>query len=181
MTSRNLPTLLAVCLVLPAAASVAHPQTDPKDARASLGQCYSRCILQAATSGIAVDFPLGVVGAIATPGAGAAPVADDPDDDSDGPVDFFPGYGEYICSAAQTNARILDGCRAGCQDIERAYGVRRSEARKRFLHLFDATLQPLIDSGLWVDYASSPTPDTPAFDTACGLYLHDQGGGPVRE
>lgn len=83
-----------------------------------------------------------------------------------------------ICSLAQDHVRNLDGCHAGCLDVEAAYGVRAhsSLARNRFQELLNAERDALQQVGLWQDYRRTPTAGS-AFDLACDRYWNEGSAG----
>ena len=79
---------------------------------------------------------------------------------------------DAICALAQDHVRALDGCHAGCVDVEIAYGAARSSARSRFRHIFIAARNELRDVGLWDNYQNSATSGA-AFNAGCDRYWED--------
>ncbi len=79
-----------------------------------------------------------------------------------------------VCLTAQNYVRLGDACQAGCQDLERAYGVRTSNARHRFLADFGRDKDILEEFGLWTDYRTSPAVGSADFDAACRRFVGDE-------
>ena len=76
---------------------------------------------------------------------------------------------DAICALAQDHVRALDGCYAGCLDVETAYDFRRSNARSRFHHIYIAERNALREVGLWDNYRNSATSGS-TFDAGCDSY-----------
>ena len=67
------------------------------------------------------------------------------------------------CVNVQAGAQALDACRAGCADIEAAYGVRSSYIRTRFHYFANAAFWEARASGLWTACSRFPAIDSDAF------------------
>ena len=76
---------------------------------------------------------------------------------------------DSICALAQDHVRALDGCYAGCLDVEFAYGVTRSHARSRFHQIYIAERAALREVGLWNDYRNSASLGAD-FNAGCDRY-----------
>ena len=155
----------------------AQTLTKEEEGRAAVGRCYQICLAGAASgrlfhqasalTGILIGTP---VGDDEDPSS-FIPVGDD--DDPNPFILFDPGT---LCEAAIAQVRDMDGCYAGCLDIELAFDVRTSSARNRFLHVFRAERDALRDAGLWTDYRTPP-PTGDDFDAACSAYLDSDPEG----
>ena len=61
-------------------------------------------------------------------------------------------------------------CRAGCLDIEAAYGWRSSHIRTRFSYLYNSFVRDVRTAGLWNQWNNFPEPGTDRFARACARY-----------
>lgn len=81
---------------------------------------------------------------------------------------FLTDWKQTGCANFQAELLEAYGCRYACHDVEQAYGVTSSAARRVFLRSYKALIEDLQASGLWVtndrDY---PRPGTDAFNAAC--------------
>ena len=133
-----------------------HLQVDKSsEGRALIGQCYSSCMYQ----GVALGTTL---------------------------IDYSVRYGPSFtthqarnaCILAQEFVRTLEACYTGCLDIEEAYGRGiSSHARARYHQFYRAQRAPLMATGLWNGYKSSPnyqgtSAQQTAFAQACRRYLY---------
>ena len=186
MTTNWIGRLPALLLTLATAPVAAHDLTRAEHGRIAISQCYAACILQAGATGVedaSIAYDLDASSTIAS--VGMVYLSSDSDSDDDDAEDYpWPGdddwFGEYkqsLCELAQNEIRLLDGCNAGCADIEAVYGQSDSAAHQRFRHLFTAKRQPLEDAGLWVDYQNSPTPGSSEFVAACDAFIPDDDVG----
>ena len=180
-----LRTVLALALAIVPAAAVAQVLSKSEEAQLAVGQCYSACIARVGQGVLEPFMPPGFIaeppgeGGIFEKGVdGGSPDDDGDGDHSDSSDSDDDDWGDVIaisntgwCEEVQDQVRLMDGCNAGCMDVEAAYGLTASEARKRFKHIFDEAREPLEATGLWIDYASSPVPGTGAFDAACEAFL----------
>ena len=142
----------------------AQTLTREEEGRAAVGRCYQVCL------GTTSSAPR-LFAQLAAPPAGGVVL-----DDEDPPPAFIVFDQSAICEAAIAQVRDMDGCYAGCVDIELAYGVRTSSARDRFLHVFRAERDALRAAGLWTDYRTPP-PAGDDFDAACNAYLDSDPEG----
>ena len=186
----HLAFCVALVLALAAAPAAAQILSKSEEARLAVGRCYSACIARVGQACVEPPIPPGF---IAEPmgegglferlvgGASSSSSDDDGDsgssDDDDGDYDD-DDWGHVVaisnsgwCEEIQDQVRLMDGCNAGCMDVEAAYGATTSEARERFKHIFDEARAPLEAAGLWTGYDSSPVQGTAAFDTACDAFL----------
>ena len=183
---------VALMLALAAGSAAAQILSKGEEARLAVGQCYSACIARIGQAYVEPPIPPGVIaepmgegGLIGMIVGGASSSSSDDDDgghssgsDADDSGSDDDDWGHFVsisntglCEEMQDQVRLMDGCNAGCMDVEAAYGATASEARKRFKHIFDEARQPLEAVGLWIDYDSSPVSGTAAFDTACDAFL----------
>ena len=88
--------------------------------------------------------------------------------------EFIRLYRLDVCLLAQNHVRGVDACYAGCVDVERAYGVRSSNARNRFYRLLREDRTALQDAGLWYDYRTFPVFGSAEFADACDV-LYENG------
>ncbi|MCY3818217.1 MAG: hypothetical protein OXH52_02465 [Gammaproteobacteria bacterium] len=81
---------------------------------------------------------------------------------------FLTDWKQTGCANLQAELLEAYGCRYACQDVEQAYGVTSSAARRVFMRSYRALMEDLQASGLWLtndrDY---PRPGTGEFNTAC--------------
>ena len=189
-----LRTVLALALAILPAAAAAQILSKSEEAQLAVGQCYSACIARAGQGVLEPFMPPGFIaeplgeGGIFEKLVGEAVSGSNPDDDGDGAhsgsSDSDDGdaddddWGDVIaisntgwCEEVQDQVRLMDGCNAGCLDVEAAYGATASEARKRFKHIFEEARAPLEAAGLWTGYDSSPVPGSGAFEAACEAFL----------
>ena len=75
------------------------------------------------------------------------------------------------CQISQNDAIAGDMCRAGCVDIEAAYGYRSSHIRTRFHRWLNEFLRDVRTARLWTAWNRYPQPGTDAFIQACARYL----------
>ena len=78
------------------------------------------------------------------------------------------------CVVVQDNAIAGDMCKAGCADIEAAYGVRTSHIRARFGRVLNQYVRDVKTAGLWTAWNRYPEPGTDAFTRACSKYWEIQ-------
>ena len=140
----------------------AQTLTKEEEGRAAVGRCYQFCLAGASSVRRLFDQLSPLAGGL---------IVDDED-----PPAFIAFDQSAICEAAIAQVRDMDGCYAGCVDIELAYGVRASSARNRFLQVFHAERDALRDAGLWTDYRT-PAPTGDDFDAACNAYLDSDPEG----
>jgi len=150
----------------------AQTLTKEEEGRVAVGRCYQIC-LAGASSGRMFNQASAPSGRLFNQASAltGAPVGDDED-----PVAFILFDQGAFCEAAIAQVRDMDGCYAGCLDIESVYDVRTSSARNRFLHVFHAERDALRDAGLWTDYRTAP-PTGDDFDAACSAYLDSDPEG----
>ena len=183
------PTIRLVLLIIFAAGSAgaaAQVLSKSEEARRAVGQCYSACMagigrgsLDAARPALVASPPgMGPIGGIFGPDFDDANDDDDDYDGDDGDDYDDEGWRGFVafsnsalCGESQNQIRLMDGCNAGCMDVEAAYPATESEARKRFKHLFAEARKPLEAAGLWIDYDTSPAQGTPAFERACDSFM----------
>ena len=161
MRKVTLPLALATCLALPATA-VAQNLTKSQEGRAAVGRCYTACIDKAQTTSLALYERAERLSDLL--------ISDEYHtltDDSQAAVLQLEEYG--VCALAQDHVRALDGCYAGCVDVEVAYGVNRAHARSRFHHLYRTERDALRTVGLWSGYENSATSGA-AFDAGCDRF-----------
>ena len=180
--------LLLALTAMPALAA-AQVLSKAEEARLAVGQCYSACMARLSQGVFESSVPPGVIaeplidaivmgpanlGAVSGSNSGdeAGGGGSDGDyTDDDGLEDWVAFSSTEWCEEVQDRIRLMDGCNAGCVDVEAAYGAADSEARKRFKRIFAEAREPLEAAGLWTDYASSPAAGTAAFDAACDAFV----------
>ena len=189
----HLAFCVALILALAAGPAAAQLLSKGEEARVAVGQCYSACIARAGQAYVEPPIPPGIIAEPMGEGgligllvgeASSSSSGDDDDGDHSSGSDSDDGgsddddWGHFVsisntglCEEIQDQVRLMDGCNAGCMDVEAAYGATASEARKRFKHIFDEARAPLEAAGLWTGYESSPVQGTAAFDTACDAFL----------
>ena len=180
------PTIRLLVLITFAAGSAgaaAQVLSKSEEARRAVGQCYSACMarigrgsLEAVTPALVASPPgMGPIGGIFGPDFEDANEDDDDTGGDDYDDESWPGFLAFsnsaLCGESQNQIRLMDGCDAGCMDVEAAYPATESEARKRFKHLFAEARKPLEAAGLWIDYDTSPAQGTPAFEQACDRFM----------
>ena len=71
-----------------------------------------------------------------------------------------------FCSAVRDSMRNMEGCRAGCYDVEKAKGTNTSSARNHFMAYYRRYKDFVTESGLWIDH------NTPVdIESACDSYF----------
>ena len=78
------------------------------------------------------------------------------------------------CVVVQNNAIAGDMCKAGCFDIEHAYGVRTGRIRSRFGRALNEYVRDVRTAGLWTAWNRYPEPGTDAFVQACARFWEIQ-------
>ena len=167
MYNRNGPVTLAAWLALcalsiSATSATAQTLTKAQEGRAAVGQCYASCMARAQTTAQALyqradrltDLLISDEYHALTEDSQNALVRLEED---------------AVCALAQDHVRALDGCFAGCLDVETAYDFRRSHSRLRFRQVYIAERDALRDVGLWDDYQNSATSGS-AFNAGCDRY-----------
>lgn len=141
----KLTNVLALVALAFAAAATAQNLDKAQEGRAAVGDCYSQCLAEAKRDAWVLWERVDRLTDMLISDEFFA-LTDQSQDE------LRAGERRKICVASQIYMAGLDGCYAGCLDIEIAYGVRASTARNRFIHLLRTERQPLLDAGLWRDY-----------------------------
>ena len=82
-------------------------------------------------------------------------------------------WGEDHCETGPIILDSLNACKAGCADVESAFGTTTSTARERFLSIYNDLVDHYSPSGLWNENGTHPEPGTTEFETACVQHLSD--------
>ena len=157
----------AVCLAACTIAANAQNLTRADEGRFEVGKCYAQCMDRAERTALALyrrsDRLTDLV------------ISDEffqlTESSQNNLVDLEEAA---ICSLAQDHVRGLDGCYAGCVDVELAYGVTASLARNRFREMLIRERDALGQVGLWRDYRETPVAGTD-FELACNRYWSADG------
>ena len=142
--------LLAGALLAGSLTVEAQGLTRAQAGRVAVAQCYARCT-ELAYNQIQLEARLVL-------------------DGEDGEWSST-NYALVRCRLAQIDAIAADACRAGCVDIETAYGVRSSHVRTRYHWLLNRFLRDMRTSGLWSQWNRFPEENTPQFGRACARYV----------
>ena len=171
MTRYALLTALALGLTSPAAMVAAQNLTKSEEGRVEVGKCYALCMDRADRTALALYARVDRLTDLL--------ISDEYFELTVASRNELVTLEETaICSLAQDHVRGLDGCYAGCVDLESAYGVRSSQARNRFRELLISERDALRQVGLWQDYQRTATVGTD-FDLACDRYWSDSGSAGV--
>lgn len=166
--SRALPgVLLGILAALYAATAGGQNLDKIEEGKVAVGKCYASCMDKALRSTATTQEKSTRLTELM--------ISDDffqlTDDSQD---EFIRLYRLDVCLLAQNHVRGIDACYAGCVDVERAYGVRASNARNRFYRLLRDDRAALQDAGLWQDYRTFPVFGSAEFEDACD-YLYEDG------
>ena len=77
------------------------------------------------------------------------------------------------CWAEQGILQSLDTCKAGCTEMESAFGTTTSNARDRFLSIYNDLVGYLEPHGLWKTTGDQLRHGTDAFKDACRSLFED--------
>ena len=150
---------VVVCLFL-ASGVDAQTLTKDEEGRKEVGNCYRMCITDAGGDGDSWT--------IAWQDQFWANWRDSATWTDEEWTSFLTDWKQTGCAKIQAELLEAYGCRYACFDVEQAYGVTSSAARRVFLRSYKDLMEDLQASGLWVtndrDY---PRPGTGAFNTAC--------------
>ena len=164
-----LPFTLATCLALPTIAA-AQNLSKFQEGRVAVGQCYASCMNKAQTTALALYKRIDRLSDLL--------ISDEYHKLTEASQNHAVRLEEdAVCALAQDHVRALDGCHAGCLDVEVAYDVDRSIARSRFRHVFIAARNELRDVGLWDNYQNSATSGSD-FNAGCDRFW-ESGQTPV--
>ena len=149
MRTRN-AILLASTLTVVCTSVEAQQLTRSQAGRVAVAQCYARC-----TEMVYAQVP-----------ARARFVLDG--------LDGEWNLAEFLlaaCVVVQSDVQALDMCRAGCLDIEAAYGWRSSHIRSRFSAAYNAAVRDARAAGLWNQWNDFPDVDSERFARGCARYF----------
>ena len=148
--------------LLAATPAAAQNLTRAQEGRAAVAGCYAACMDRAQTTVLALYGRADRLADLL--------ISDEYHqltEDSQNQVERLEE--DAICALAQDHVRALDGCYAGCTDVERAYDTPSALAKGRFRHLYLAERNALQAVGLWDNYSNSATSGA-AFEAACDRY-----------
>ena len=77
------------------------------------------------------------------------------------------------CWAEHGILQSLDICKAGCTEMESAFGTTTSDARDRFLSIYNDLVGYLEPHGLWNTTGDQPRQGTEEFKDACRSLFED--------
>ena len=144
-------TIAFVLVTVAATSAEAQPLARAEVGRVAVAQCYARC-------NEPYHNQLIQIGRLSL-------------DSTKWPGDWDDANVIYtVCQIQQQRARLGDMCRAGCLDIEAAYGVRKGHIRARFHREFNEFLRNIRASGLWTQWNQYPRSGTPEFTQACARH-----------
>ncbi len=162
-------TVLTLALALGLAlTTAAQPLTRAQQGRVELGKCYATCYDRAYQTKTATDRQL----------LRLADLLLNPEfwELSSKSRDMtFDREAERICDRVLDEVQQMDACNAGCVDIEAAYGVTNSQARRRFQARLTTRTNNLRAAGLWIGYDRI----APNFDAACTQWINGEAGQAV--
>ncbi len=157
--------ILAAHLTLLGTPAAAQNLTKGQEGRLAVGQCYATCIDRAQTTALALFAQVDRMTDLL--------ISDEYHELTTQSQDDLIRLEETnTCLLAQSHVSGMDGCYAGCLDVEQAYGVSRSSARSRFRESMFAERAALQRVGLWINYRETPTAGA-RFDAACDRYWAD--------
>ena len=156
---------LACCLTLGASTAAAQNPTTSQQGRAAVGMCYATCMATSQRTALALYERVDRLTDLL--------ISDEYFELTVASRDELVALEETaICSLAQDHVRGLDGCHAGCVDVETAYGVTSSQARDRFRQVLANERNALTQVGLWRDFQRTPSAGQD-FAIACDRYWNE--------
>lgn len=164
MRTRHRSTFAAAlaCSLLAAAPATAQNLTRAQEGRVAIAGCHAACMDRAQTTSLALyERTDRLTDLLISDEYHALSEASQ--------ISLVRLEEDAICALAQDHVRALDGCYAGCTDVERAYGSPGALVRGRFRHLYLAERDALQAVGLWNSYSNSATAGA-AFNAACDRY-----------